>query len=297
MILIYTPDQVLRIGLKLIGVSTQRQQRQLPKTNLHDFSSHFGTDPGVCAKIWEDLQTTTIAEAQLDASLKGGANIKNFLRSCHFLKRYKTEQERKVDSGNSKKTVRKWTWFFLAKIKALREQKIVWPDNWTSNFIISMDGVHCNYHEEKHPTLSKNPALFSHKYNGPGLMYELALSLYDSKLVWLKGPISAGTSDLAVYKSDLKQRIPVGKKIIVDRGYRDKKDPRLVTPNSHDSPELQTFKARARMRQEAFHTRLKRFDCLTDEFRHDRVKHGLCFESVCVIVCYEMEMGKPMWDV
>jgi len=128
-------------------------------------------------------------------------------------------------------------------------------------------------------------------------MYELALSLFDSKLVWLKGPIGAGTSDLAVYQSDLKQRIPAGKKVVTDRGYNDSKDPKLSQPNSLDSQELRTFKARARMRQEAFHARLKRFDCLTDEFRHSREKHGLCFESVCVIVCYEMELLTPMWDV
>jgi len=175
--------------------------------------------------------------------------------------------------------------------------QIVWPDTWSSNFIISVDGVHCNYHEEKHATLSKDKSIYSHKRNGPGLMYELALSLFESKLVWVKGPIGAGKSDLAVYQSDLKQRIPAGKKAVTDRGYNDSKDPKLSQPNSMDSKQLQTFKARARMRQEAFHRRLKKFDCLTDEFRHNREKHGLCFESVCVIVCYEMDMGMPMWDV
>jgi len=124
MILHYTPAQVLRIGLKLIGVSRERQQRQLHKTNVTDFKAHFGTEPIVCAKMWDDLQTTDIADAKIKATLHDGANLKNFLRACHFLMRYKTEAERKVDSGHTKKTVRKWTWFFLAKIKALKAAKV-----------------------------------------------------------------------------------------------------------------------------------------------------------------------------
>jgi len=78
-------------------------------------------------------------------------------------------------------------------------------------------------------------------------MYELALSLYDSKLVWLKGPIGAGKSDLAVYQSELKHLIPAGKKAVTDRGYGDYKDPKLSQPNSLDSEKLRTFKALARM--------------------------------------------------
>ena len=124
MILHYTPEQVLRIGLKLAGASKQQQERRLQKTNIKDFKAIYGTEPVVCAKIWDDLQTTNIAEAKIDATLYDGANLKNFLRSCHFLMRYKTETERKLDSGHTKKTIRKWTWFFLAKIKALKAAKV-----------------------------------------------------------------------------------------------------------------------------------------------------------------------------
>jgi len=187
MILHYTADQVLKVGLKLLGVSTARQNRQKHKTNVQDFRDHYGTEPDICAKIWDDLQTTNIPDAKIQATLYPGRDLKNFLRACHFLRRYKTEAERKVDSGNTKKTVRKWTWFFLHKIGALRAEKIVWPTTWASNFIISVDGVHCNYHEEKHATLSKDPSLYSHKRNGPGLVYELAMSLFEPKLVWVKG--------------------------------------------------------------------------------------------------------------
>jgi len=127
-VFIYTPDQILRIGLSILGVSLHRQQRQSYRSKLDDFCAHYGTDPVVLAQMWEDLQTTTNNEAHINATApdnrNSGANVKNFLRSLHFLMRYGTEGERKVASGNSKKTVRKWTWFFLNKVMALRQEKV-----------------------------------------------------------------------------------------------------------------------------------------------------------------------------
>lgn len=127
-IYIYTSDQVLRIGLKLLGVDQHRQRRQSKKSNLADFKAHYCVHPNVCAQMWEDVQTTTIQEARVNASApdnkNSGANLKNFLRAFHFLMRYGTELERKVTSGNSRNTVRKWTWFFVEKIAALRGLKV-----------------------------------------------------------------------------------------------------------------------------------------------------------------------------
>ena len=113
----------------------------------------------------------------------------------------------------------------------------------------------------------------------------------------MKSPVKAGTSDLTIYKSGLKDKIPAGKKAITDNGYRDKSDSKLAPPNSHDAKELRTFKARARMRQETFNGRIKNFDCLSDLFRHGIERHGTCFEAICVILCYEMELVSPLFVV
>ena len=125
---IYTAKQVQRIGLKILGVNRHRQQRQSNKSNLADFKAHYCVDPVVCAQMWEDLQTTTLPDAQINATApdnrNSGANLKNFLRAFHFLMRYGTELERKVSSGNTRSTVRKWTWFFVEKIYALRGLKV-----------------------------------------------------------------------------------------------------------------------------------------------------------------------------
>ena len=59
-VFLYTPKQVLVIGLGIAGCSHERQLRVSSKTNLDHFEDAFGVHPKVCAKIWEDLQTTTV---------------------------------------------------------------------------------------------------------------------------------------------------------------------------------------------------------------------------------------------
>lgn len=73
-------------------------------------------------------------------------------------------------------------------------------------------------------------------------------------------------------------------------------DMKVSAPNSDDAEQLRTFKARARMRQETFHGRLKRMSCLTAEFRHGKERHATCFEALCVLCCYEMELVSPLFD-
>lgn len=184
---------------------------------------------------------------------------------------------------------------------ALLEQ-IVWPDRWTVNdedntvFIISVDGVHCRINEPKHPTLSKNPAYFSHKFNQAGVDYELAVSIYENQLVWMDGPFPAGKHDIKVFRNGLKGKIPAGKKVIADNGYRGEKEV-ISTPNAHDPKDVKRFKSRARSRQESFNARLKTFRCLDVRFRNGIAKHKVVFEAICVICQYQLENGSPLFDV
>ena len=297
-ILVYSTDQVLWRGLELAGMERRKFERQKRQTNLEDFRGIYGTHPMVLAVLWEKLQTTKTPSARIDTTKKRSVHLKNFLRAIYFLFRYPTEVERKVKFGNTKKTIRKWCWYFVDRIEALKAEIIVWPadDAWKGFFILSVDGVHCRFHEVKHGRLSKDPEFFSWKENGPGLAYELALSTREPKLVWINGPKKPKrNTDIVIFNSKLKDKIPAGKKIVTDRGYRGSSV--FASPSSHDTEELRTFKARARMRQEAFHSRIKRFNCMTDQFRHSMARHGSCFVAICVILQFEMDVVSPIWDV
>ena len=147
-----------------------------------------------------------------------------------------------------------------------------------------------------HPLLAKNPAYYSHKSNQAGLTYEIGVSIYANALVWLKGPKPASTHDITVFREELKNKIPDGKRVVGDNGYRGEPNT-ISTPNVHDPAELRRFKSRARARHETLNARLKNFKCLAERFRHGIENHHICFEAVCVIIQYQLENGSPLFDV
>lgn len=158
---------------------------------------------------------------------------------------------------------------------------------------ISADTVHCEINE---PRQDPGTKWYSVKSNGPGLSYELGISIYKSNLVWIRGPYPAATNDLTIFKAPngLKSMIPAGKRVIADRSY---KDPVCSIRNPRDTPEVKQFKRRARARHEIFNGRLKNFQVLKQKFRHDYKKHVHAFEAVCVLCQYDMEKGNPLFDV
>lgn len=178
-----------------------------------------------------------------------------------------------------------------------------------------MDGVHCRINEPKHPTLSKNPGFYSHKFHSAAVDYEIAISIFTQQVVWVNGPHKAARHDITVYRNGKKNdqegkeededaeeeealidKIPIGKLGIGDNGYQGEPGT-LACPSSHDTPEVRKFKGRARARQETFNARIKTFACLDKKFRHGLSKQKITFEAVCVIVQYQMENGSPLFQV
>ncbi len=91
----------------------------------------------------------------------------------------------------------------------------------------------------------------------------------------------------------------IGKKAIADRGYKSSQldEQFLSTPDSMDPAELNNFKSRARIRQETFNGRLKKYESLQQTFRHGERKHKDVLEAVCVIVQYQMDNGSKLFAV
>jgi DDE superfamily endonuclease len=300
MMLILTDDEVLAKGLLLVGFCAVRQARVDEETNEARFTDHFGSTPQVYAQLWEDLQTTDVDEARIDAPNEADFNY--FMSAIHFLTKYPSESERAGIFGRCERSCREWGWFYIRKISLLQEKKIGWPEHWVDGnpdlpyFLISVDGTHCSYHEVKHPVLPYDPQMYSHKTNKPALAYEVALSVYESKVVSVRGPFKASVNDKTTFDAHLRERIPIGSVGIADRGYRGAHN--LSTPNQYDEAAVKDFKSRARARQESVFTRIKRFLAVRDQFRHQDIeKHKWSFVAVCVIVQYQFENGSPLTDV
>jgi hypothetical protein len=229
-------------------------------------------------------------------------DVDYFFMAMYYANCYPTEERMMSVFYRNEKTIRHWCWYYLKKIAALKSQKIVWPEEWSDEdteldlpvFLCTVDGTHCRILEPYHPLYCKDTSYYSHKSKKAGLNYEVAISVFENRVVWINGPFPANKHDLTIFQEQLKKKIPPSRRAIGDRAYA---DPRVTTPNPQHSRALQKFLSRARSRQETFNDRLKNFNCLKEVFRHSHNKHKICFEAICVICQYQMENGSPLFDV
>lgn len=266
------------------------------KTNVQRFKDHYGANPVVVATIWEDLQTTNIPRARITV-----LKFEAFLEALNFLYRYKRESEREAQFDKSPKTIRKWSWYYLMKVQALKASKIVFPsieelgnDVW----IMTVDGTHSQWNEPSHPEYSQDRKAFSFKKHHAGLCYELGISLFESRLIWMNGSFYAGANDKKNFvDKGLKDKLEaIGKKALGDKGYTGYTNV-CSTFNAFDSDAVKKFKSRAQMRHEQFNGMLKEFSSLDNQFRHKQANFEVCFEAACVVCQYRLENGEPLFDL
>lgn len=179
--------------------------------------------------------------------------------------------------------------------------QIVWPQQWhegngDTDFIISVDGTHCPIQEPRHDVLRVDTSYFSHKINRAALNYEVALSLYDDKIVWVSNPYPASTHDITVFRENLINLIPLNKKVIGDNGYNGLGEI-LRRTNRGDDEVVRRFKQRARCRQESVNSRIKSFRCLQIPFHHQLEFHNDVFGAVCIVVQYQLDNGSGLFNV
>jgi len=297
-LVILTAEEILKLGCKYAGIGERRYAKcKKEKSRIKWFKSAFGSDPITIAEIFDDLQTTDIAEAFIDPK---EITIDHLLMAMNFLYRYTTELQRAGMFGVSPHTAGTKTWLYVRKIQALKEKMIVWPEDheWGEDiFIITVDGTHFRIHEPTHPTKSQDKSYYSFKYKSSGCSYEIGIRVHDGKCVWLNGPFKSSMHDFNIFKNHgLRDKIPNGKRVIADSGYGGLPEV-ISTPNSFDSVEVAKMKSRARCRHETFNGRLKNFGCLRLGFRHDLEKLGPCIEAVAVVVSYQIENGHPLYEV
>jgi len=296
---IKTPVEMLAAGLELVytdqKINRVKGDPYSSKTNVQRFKDHYGANPVAVARIWEDLQTTTVTAARIKV-----LKLPAFLESLNFLYQYKRVSEREAQFDTPPKTLRKWSRYYLLKIQALKEVKIVFPEDFGDDvWIMTVDGTHSLFHEIAHHEFSQNRTYFSHKKKHAGLCYELGIHLYESKLIWMSGSFPAGPNDKAnfIREFGLRDKLAaIGKKALGDKGYTGYPD-ECSTFNAFDDPDVKSFKSRAQMRHEQFNGMLKEYSSLSDQFRHEQEWFEVAFEAACVICQYRMENGEPLFDL
>jgi hypothetical protein len=279
---------------------------QIEKNNDHqkelEFHKHYGSSSFTIASMWFDLCHTDIELAKLSLKEKQ-CGLKMFLVANFFLWSY-TKNARILGSRFDicESYARgKHLWKWIQVISALSEGVITWPsslDRGVEVFAITIDGVDKKGRERKHPTLNQDRKRFTKKHHHAGCKWQVAMSIHKSKCVHIYGPCRGGMGDKEMLtESGVLGLLKNDKVAIVDRGYINHENRhKLSWPNQDDSKEVNVFKARARLRHEAFNGRMCGFDILSNEFRHTEVKHGIAFLAVATICQYQMDNGSPLFE-
>ena len=73
---------------------------------------------------------------------------------------------------------------------------------------------------------------YSHKYNGPGLWYEVAVSIRGGDIVWVNGPFQPGRwNDFSIFKEGLARQLLSAEKVEADLGYTGHQ--KVITPHNY----------------------------------------------------------------
>ena len=118
----FSAEEFLILGLKLAGHDPQRTARTCYNTNLERFVSCYFASPIVCEKIFEDLQTTTIEGAKAT-----DPKPRKLLLALYFLKKYpgKCGLEAFNDSTEKTALLGAWEYIILSQSTSSRPSRAV----------------------------------------------------------------------------------------------------------------------------------------------------------------------------
>jgi len=157
-----------------------------------------------------------------------------------------------------------------------------------TNTFMSLDGTDCRIMEPS----EFDEKWFSHKFNGPGLRYEIGVSIHTGDIVWAHGGYPCGEwSDLRLFRDALIEAIAPGERIVADRGYNDLNF--FDFPNGNADIRKKIILAR----HETVNKRLKQFCCLKERFRHPLHLHPRFFHACVNITQLMIENGDPLYEI
>jgi len=154
---------------------------------------------------------------------------------------------------------------------------------------VTVDGTDFMIQEQRKPFWE---GWCSHKFNGPGLRYEICVSIKGGDIVWINGPFPCGAwPDLRIFRRKLMLWLDRGEKVEADGGYKGE-ELFVQTPEWLEfRPEAQQQAARARARHETMNSRLKDFKILSTTFRHNVKDHGSVLRACAVITQIGIKHG------
>lgn len=138
---------------------------------------------------------------------------------------------------------------------------------------------------------------YSHKFKGPGLRYEVAVSIKGGDIVWTNGPFPCGSwPDISIFRAGLISKLRRREMVEADKGYRGQPD-KVRTPDDYETVEERNQKSYARSRHETANKRFKQFKILKMTFRHELDVHQMVFRAVVVLTQLAIRNGEVLFAV
>ena len=139
-----------------------------------------------------------------------------------------------------------------------------------------------------------NPGRKSHKFDGPGLRYEVALAIKTGWIVHINGPFLCGAwPDLRIARNKLHYMLPPGEKYLADVGYMCYSAPSITKQEcpAHERDAVNSLLAR----HETVNTRFKDWGILKNKYTLEEDKHRTVFYAIAVITQIEIVHGRFNW--
>jgi len=145
-------------------------------------------------------------------------------------------------------------------------------------------------------------AFYSFKFKYGGLRYEVGICIRTGHIVWINGPFPPGDwPDIEIFRSDLKLRLKENERVETDDGYIGEDPCFTKCPSGTRCLEDERWRNKrnnVRSRGETANHRLKTFRVLSETFRHDVLKHSMCFRACVVLAQLGFEVGsKKLYSV
>lgn len=283
-------------GHVIIGTSTINMQYSfvdnidcMSHYKLREWKAAFGVRPVVCYEAWAIIAKRASVEK---------LSPKHFYWALYFMRTYQVETDIARNLGTDSKTLRGKVKQVIHLLSSSMSKVIHWQKrNCGSHpgekFKITVDGTHFLIEEVYNCDGTVNQGYWSHKFNGAGLAYEIALAIYSDNIVWVNGPYRAGMSDLKIFKEKgLVKLLSIAKeRAVADGTYNHW----AASQRGHGSHDWKSAKNRFRARQETVNRRLKIFRCLQDRWRHDHELHGEVVRAICFLTQLSFQQN-PLMD-
>ena len=295
--LLLSPSDVLYRGIGLLKIYVSKYSSH--EWKIRKFEQHYGSSPRCIAAMWYDLCTNEASKLEDKDVNESGFRMmmvaQNWLwdlpkNAGTFATRW--QQCERYCRG-------KPIWDWVEKIASLVSHKIKWDTRMdeadSEIFVLSSDGTDYRTREKSSNGLNKDPKNCSYKSRHCAVRYEIAISVRTGMPVWLNGPFRGAAGEKTIYKEGLAKKVKDGKLVITDGGMVG--CPHVSIPCLSEPKEVRRFKALVRCRHESYNGRLKNFGILEQTFKFDLNKHIHAFNAVCVIMQYQLELGKPLYDL